>query len=257
MNRCPGDDLDVLSKVSPRTSLRKQASPTPLTFWGLGSRHGSPLVGQSFQPSLPVNRTLSPCPDHLGPVHQAHGEVASPRPKGRPHLAGPRLQVGKLRRPSSLVRWGGDGADPGVKELVKGPHRRLVGIKHVASAGRFVSCHKPCLARRRPPPARCRLARVGERALTLPPAVSPQTSHPGSPFSGPVTIHPRERESRADTEDPVPLRGWGLQTPLRGGSLPLPPCLLPLPLPLAGHCLGTCVRKQRKDSSLFTHISMC
>lgn len=44
-SRSPGDDPDILSKVSPRTSLRKQVPPTPLTFWGLGSCHGSPLVG--------------------------------------------------------------------------------------------------------------------------------------------------------------------------------------------------------------------
>lgn len=73
----------------PQNSLEEAGTPTPLTFWGLGSRCGSPLVGQSFQPSLPVNWTLSPCPDHLGPVHQAPGEVASPRPKGRPRPAGP------------------------------------------------------------------------------------------------------------------------------------------------------------------------
>lgn len=113
------------------------------------------------------------------------GRWQAPGPRGDPAWLGPQLQVGKLQRPSSLVRWGGDGADPGVKELVKGPRRRLVGIKHVASAGRFVSCHKPCLAQRGPPPARCRLGRVGERALTLPPAVSPQTSHPGPPSAAP------------------------------------------------------------------------
>ena len=37
----------------------------------------------------PVDQTLSPRPDRLGPIHQDPGEVASPRPKGRPLLAGP------------------------------------------------------------------------------------------------------------------------------------------------------------------------
>lgn len=225
-------------------------------------------MGQSFHPSLPVDQTLSPHPDRLGPIHQASGEVASPRLKGRPRPAGfpaPGGEAAETLLTFAQVRQGGDGADPGVKELVKGPRRRLVDIKHVASAGRFVSCHKPRLTRRRPPPARCRLGRVGERAFTLPPAVSPQTSHPGFPLQRPHH-HPSQRDGRADTEDPVPLRGWRPQTLLRGGSLrpaarqdPLaaPSPTFVLPLPLAGHRPGTCMRKQRRHSSLFTPISTC
>lgn len=50
------------------------------------------------------------------------------------------------------------------------------------------------------------MGRVGKRALTLPPAVSPQTSHPGFPLQRPLH-HPSQRDGRADTEDPAPLRG--------------------------------------------------
>ena len=172
---------------------------------------------------------------------------------------------GSCRDPPHRVRWRGDGADPGFKELVKGPRRRLVGIKPVASAGCFVSCHKPRLAWRRPPPARCRVGRVGERALTLPPAVSPQTSHPGSPFSSPFTIHPREMGEQTLRTRCLCEAGGSRRCCVevhcapaaRQDPLPAPSPTFALPLPLAGHCPGTYVRKQRRHSSLFTRISTC
>lgn len=89
-SRTPGDDPDILSKVSPRTSSRKQVPPptAPAHFLGSWEPPWKPAVGQSFHPSLPVDQTLSPRPDCLGPIHQAPGEVASPRLKGRPRPAG-------------------------------------------------------------------------------------------------------------------------------------------------------------------------
>lgn len=157
-------------------------------------------MGQSFHPSLPVDQTLSPHPDHLGPIHQAPGEVASPRLKGRPRPAGfpaPGGEAAETLLTFAQVRQGGDGADPGVKELVKGPCRRLVDIKHVASARRFVSCHKPRLTRRRPPPARCYLGRVGGKGPdTAPSCVSPNQPPRFPPSAAPSPPIPERWESR-------------------------------------------------------------
>ena len=113
------------------------------------------------------------------------GRWQAPGPRGDPAWLGPQLQVGKLQRPSSLVRWGGDGADPGVKELVKGPRRRLVGIKHVASAGRFVKLPQAPLGTEGPPTGQVSPGQSwGKGPDTAPSCVSPNQP-PRSPFSGP------------------------------------------------------------------------
>ena len=88
--------------------------------------------------------------------------------EGAPAPLGPQPHPGKQPRPLSLSlltsnpgRRSGDGADPCFEGLLKGPDQ-LVGVKHVASTRHFLSCHKPCLARRKPQLARCPLDRVGD-----------------------------------------------------------------------------------------------
>ena len=57
----------------------------------------------------------------------------------------------------------------------------------------------------------------GKGPDTTPSCVSPNQP-PRFPLQRPLH-HPSQRDGRADTEDPVPLRGWRLQTLLCGGSL--------------------------------------
>ena len=214
-------------------------------------------MGQSFQPSLPVNQMLSPCPDHLCTVHQAHGEVASPRPKGRPRLAGPPAPGGEAAETLLTCEVGWGWSRSWRQRASERTPSSFSGYKACGQRWALRKLPQALLGTEGPPTGQVSPGQSwGKGPDTAPSCVSPNQP-PRSPFSGPATVHPRGRESRADTEHPAPSRGWGLQTLLRGGSLPLPPCLLPLLLPLAGHCLGTFVRKQRKHSSLFTLISIC